>query len=292
LKRKPDPETRGIALALAAFALLFTVQLSVYFGTHILLMLGQAFETLSDVIVSLLLLLVIVWSKKPADEQHMFGHERAQNVAAVVAATILISLMSVEMYRQAITQLVHHSTPEIHNTTLAVVITAVGLIVIIAPAVILLRIEKKGAAAKAQFVGLVKDIGVCSVALVGIILVATGHRLADPISSIILATLIAAGAIYLLADNFHTLVGKAPDEAFMDKLKSIAMEVPGVLDVHGIKAEYVGRESVYVALHVNVASGTPIEEADRVAEVVRKEIKQHANCEYSEVHVDPEGLLT
>lgn len=285
-------EARAIAIALGAYTLLCIVQLIAYFSTHTLVLLGEAFETLCDVIISLLFLLVLFWSSRPADEGHMFGHERAQNVAAVVAATILFGLMSVEMFRQAITRLGHHGRPETHNPALGIAITVAGMVFVVIAALIMLRVEKPGAAARAQLVGLGKDICMYVVAIIGISLVAAGYLWADAVSSMVLAAFIAASGIYLLADNFHMLVGKAPDRAFILRLTKVVRAVPGVLHVHDIRAEYVGRENVYVALHINVKSGTPIEEADRIAEEVRRKIKAEMDAEYSEVHVDPAGLLT
>jgi len=87
-------ETRGIKIALIGYLLLVVLQLATYFFTNILVLLAQALEMVSDVLVSTFLLLSAFWSRKPADEFHMFGHGRAQNVAALVSATILISFKS------------------------------------------------------------------------------------------------------------------------------------------------------------------------------------------------------
>ena len=51
------------------------------------------------------LLLSFYWSRKPADEFHLFGHGRAQNVAAMISATILIFFMSLEAFREAVQKL-------------------------------------------------------------------------------------------------------------------------------------------------------------------------------------------
>jgi len=92
-------ETRGIKIALLGYLILVVLQLATYLLTNILVLLAQALEMLSDVLISTFLLLSAFWSRKPADEFHMFGHGRAQNVAALISATILISFMSLETFR-------------------------------------------------------------------------------------------------------------------------------------------------------------------------------------------------
>ncbi|MBS7651205.1 cation transporter [Candidatus Bathyarchaeota archaeon] len=93
-------ETRGIKIALIGYLLLVILQLTTYCFTNILILFAQALEMLSDVVVSTFLLLSVFWSRKPADEFHMFVHGRAQNVAALVSATILIFFMSLEAFRE------------------------------------------------------------------------------------------------------------------------------------------------------------------------------------------------
>lgn len=64
----------------------------------------------------------------------------------------------------------------------------------------------------------------------------------------------------------------------------------GVLGVHDLKAEYVGHDVVHVGFHIEVAKGTPIEEADRIAEEVRDKVHQIASGRYCVIHVDPQEL--
>ena len=46
-------------------------------------LLAESFHTLSDLFISGFLLIAILWSRKSADKEHMIGHGRAQNVAAL-----------------------------------------------------------------------------------------------------------------------------------------------------------------------------------------------------------------
>jgi len=70
--------TRGLELALASYSILVMLQLATYVFTNILVLLAQGLEMLSDVLISGFLLLSASWSRKAADEIHMFGHGRAQ----------------------------------------------------------------------------------------------------------------------------------------------------------------------------------------------------------------------
>jgi len=281
-------ETRGIKLALLGYLTLVALQLAAYYLTNILVLLAQALEMLSDVLISTFLLLSAYWSSKPADEFHMFGHGRAQNVAALVSATILISFMSLETFREAIPKF--FQAPEavkLQSTNLALIVILVGMFVIAIPTVDILRVKAKGASVKAQLIALLKDEVSYIAALIAVVLVAQGYLGADALASMFVAAVIAISGLYLFKDNVHYLLGRAPNRQFIEKVKSTAKSVKGVLGVHDLKAEYVGPNVVHTGFHIEVAKGTPIEEADRIAEEVKVKVSQETGCKHCVIHVDP-----
>lgn len=280
--------TRGIRIALLSYLVLVSLQLAAYVLTNIMVLLAQALEMLSDVLISLFLLLSVRWSRKPADQFHMFGYGRAQNVAALVSATILISFMSVETYREAIPKL--FQAPEgakMQDTSLALIVILVGMVVMALPIIDILRSKAGGASVKAQLISLLKDEISYVAALVAVILVSRGYYWADPLASTIVATIIALGGLYLFRDNVHYLLGRAPEPQFIKRVESAAKSVKGVLSVHDLKAEYVGPNIVHAGFHIEVAKGTPIEEADRIAEDVNMEVARETGCQHCMIHVEP-----
>jgi divalent metal cation (Fe/Co/Zn/Cd) transporter len=66
----------------------------------------------------------------------------------------------------------------------------------------------------------------------------------------------------------------------------IAWSVPGVLDVHDLKAEYIGSEMVRASMHIMVPGDMSVEEADRIAEEVQNRVQAVAGCDYCIVHLD------
>ena len=84
-------DLRGLRLSAILYAVTFVAKLGVYFATSVMALLAEAMHTLSDVIVVGFLLLAVRWSSDAPDEEHMFGHERGQSVAALVAARQTIS---------------------------------------------------------------------------------------------------------------------------------------------------------------------------------------------------------
>jgi len=286
-------ETRGIKIALIGYLILVVLQLATYFLTGIMVLLAQAFEMLSDVLISTFLLLSASWSRKPADEFHMFGHGRAQNVAALVSATILVSFMSIETFREAIPKFFQFSeASEFQNINLALIVILVGMFVVAIPIIDILRVKAKGASIKAQLIALLKDEFSYIAALIAVVLVAQGYYWADPLASTIVATFIAFSGVFLFKDNVHYLLGRAPSKQFMERLELTAKSVKGVLGVHDLKAEYIGPDIVHTGFHIEVAKGTLIEEAARIAHEVKEKVSRETGCQHCVIHVDPTNNST
>jgi cation diffusion facilitator family transporter len=281
-------ETHGIWLALVGYSLLVVLQLVAYLLTNILLLYAQALEMFSDVLVSIFLLFSIRWSRKPADEFHMFGHGRSQNVAGLVSAVIFVSFMALEVFREANPKFWEApQAGQFQNPSIAIAVIAASMIVLAIPVIDILRVKTKGASSRTQLVQLLKDEFSYVPAIIGVILVAQGYLLADAVTSTIIGIIIVLGGLYLFKDNLHYLVGKAPNREFLARLESTARSVDGVLSVHDLRAEYVGPNAVHAGLHVGVARGTPVEEADRIAHEVERRVSQDTSCQYCIIHVDP-----
>ena len=281
---------RGITIALAAYAFLFILQLGAYVLTDILILLAQSLEVLSDVFVSAFLLLSIWWSRKPADEFHMFGHGRAQNVAALVAASIMVLFMGVEIFREAIPKLFQvQEAAGAPDSGLGLTVLLVSMAVLAVPLVEIFRGKGGGASVRAQKVQLLKDEIAYLPAIAGVALAAGGYPVADAAASVIIGAVIVLSGVYLFKDNVHYLVGRSPGREFLGKVESAAKSVKGVLGVHDLKAEYVGPGAIHAGFHIEVARGTPIEEVDRIVREVDRRVSEGSNCEDCIIHVDPAG---
>ncbi len=280
-------ELRALKLALGLYVLVFALKLAVYFVTGVLALLAEALHSLSDIFVSGFLVVALIWSRKEADEVHMFGYGRAQNVAALVAATLFVSFTSFKLYEEAIPKLFRVEETAYHNLGLAVGVIVISMLIAAAPLIRLLRQGTRGAAAKAQFVELINDELGLVAALVGTLFIMGGRPIADPIAAIVVATIIAINGIRLFLENLSVLVGRSPGPAFLAKVETLARSVNGVLGIHELRAEYIGPDTVRAGMHIEVQRGLPIEEADRIADEVRDKVHQATGCRYCTIHMDP-----
>jgi cation diffusion facilitator family transporter len=275
-------------MALSGSAILFILQLTVYFSSNILILLAGAFDSFSDILLSAFLLISIQWSRKPADEIHMFGHGRIQNVASLVIATIFILFLPIETFQAAIPKLFQPAGGDLHNINLALIVTGLAIVIYAIPLWDILRTKIRGSVLKTQLYAIIEMEFAFIASFISIILVAKGVWIADPITSIFIGIIIALTGIKLFVENAQFLIGKAPPQEFFNRITAVAMSVKGVLRVHDLKADYVGPNMVYTGFHINIANGTPIEMADRIAEEVQARVQKETYCKFCIIHIDPE----
>jgi cation diffusion facilitator family transporter len=284
---EPD-DLRGLRLSLVVYLVVFALKLVVYFASGVMALLAEALHTFSDIVISGFLLIAAAWARKAADETHMFGHRRAENVAALVASTLFISFTSLRLYEEAIPRLFHHEEVAHRNLPLVVGVLGFSMLIAAAPLVVMLRHRGRGAAAKAQFLELINDELGLLAALVGTLFLMWGERLADPIAAIVVATIIALNAVGLLRENSSFLLGRSPERAVLARIQDTARAVDGVLDVHDLRAEYVGPDAISAQLHIVVRRGVPVEAAHAIAVTVQDRIRPLVYPGTCVIHVDPE----
>lgn len=280
-------DIRSLKIALGAYFLVFALKLIVYFMSGVMALLAESLHTLSDIFVTGFLLFAAYYSRRSADQEHMFGYGRAQNIAALVAATLFISFTSYKLYEESIPRLFASEEAVYQNLWLAIGVVVFSMVIAAVPLIQLYLQKTRGATAKAQFLESINDELGLVAALIGTLFVMWDKPIADSIASIVVATIIAYNGFKLFRENWSLLLGRSPGTEYLERIKATALSVPGVLGVHDLRAEYIGPDVVHAGIHIEVAKGTPIEEADRISAEVHKRI--HADMEegFCVIHVDP-----
>jgi cation diffusion facilitator family transporter len=271
-----------LQIAVGVYLGIFAMKVAAYLITGVMALFAEALHTLSDLFVSGFLLVAVHVAGRAPDREHRFGHGRAENVAALVAATLFVSFTSYQLYTEAVPALFTTEAAEYSNVWLAVAVLLISAVAAAVPLVALLRRRERGAAARAQTQELINDQLGLAAALVGTVLLAAGVPLADPIAAIVVATVIAYEAVKLFRANSSLLLGRSPDSGYLDRLRAAARSVPGVLDVTDVRAEYVGPEQIHAGIHLAVAPDTTVVEGERIIAEVRRrvhaDIAEAAHC--------------
>ncbi len=117
--------TEGI-VSIIVNTLLFGIKIWVGLAASSVAMTADAWHTLSDTLTSLVVILGFWISSRPKDEEHPFGHGRAEVIASVVIATLL-AVVGVSFFKNSVHELIVRQNANF--TTLSLVVFAVSAVI-------------------------------------------------------------------------------------------------------------------------------------------------------------------
>ena len=255
-------------------------------------LIADAIESTTDIASSL-----IVWgglkiSGLPPDEDHPYGHGKAEPLAAtVVALTLLAAAIGIAIQSIREIAVPHHAPAPF---------TLVVLLLVIATKEALFRFvfnvghtiqstavksdawhhRSDAITSAAAFVGI-------SVALIG----GSGYESADDWAALFAAGIIVANAFRILRPAVNEVMDAAPSPMIEGEVRQTAREVAGVIALEKGSVRKMGF-SYYVDLHVTVSGQITVREGHDIARNVKAAIMAaHPSVADVLIHIEPSDLL-
>src|SRR5437764_3926631 len=122
------PQRRTALISVVAAVVLIAIKLATGLATHSLALLSEALHSGTDLIAALLTFFAVGVAARPADEGHRYGHGKAEHLAALAEAAILV-LASVFVAVRAIERLAGSSHTHVDAAWYALVV--VGVVIVI-----------------------------------------------------------------------------------------------------------------------------------------------------------------
>jgi cation diffusion facilitator family transporter len=282
-----DPAAQRLVLAstVASVGLLAgLVAAFVLYGSR--LALAQAADSFSDIFTASALLISVRIAAQPADEEHPLGHQRAEPIAALVAA-VIAGVLAVEVLRDAIEALVNDVHPEMEGPLLGIFLLKMGIKAAVAVLCRLRHRRVPSPALAALHVDARNDVAVGLVSVVGFFAARYGWAGLDAWFAMPVALYVGWSGVDLARDNIRLLMGEAPPPARRAELVALAAEVPGVRAVHHLLARHHGLE-LDVLLHVEVDPELTVRQAHDIGNAVERRLLAEPDVCHAVAHVDAE----
>jgi cation diffusion facilitator family transporter len=252
-----------------------------YLGSD--LSLAQAADSLLDFGGALVLAYAVRVARTPGDAGHPFGHTRAEPLGALGIA-MLASLLGFEVGTSALGSLLRGSEARPGGILLGLFLAKVAF----KGVVFLLARGRSGPALEALAVDAKNDILVGLLAVAGYFLARAGWHAADAWLSLPVAAYIGYSGYHLARTNVDRLMGSAPSVERQADLRALAAAVSGVLEVHDLRAHYLGTE-ISLHVHIVVLESLTIREASEIGAAVRARLEAEPDVIHASVHIDPQA---
>ena len=195
-------------------------------------MISDAVHSASDVFSTIIVMIGVKISGKDSDNDHPYGHERLECVAAIILATVLAAT-GIGIGYGAVVKIMAGD----YNVEMPGILALVAAVVSIVVKELMFwytryyakQIDSSALMADAWHhrSDSLSSIG----ALIGIIGARLGFGIMEPLASVVICIFIEKAAYDIFMDAVNKMVDKSCDDETMEKIKACAMNIPGVENI-------------------------------------------------------------
>ena len=279
---------RGARLSITAYIVLSILKLIIGYIAASKALTADGINNSTDIFASLAVLIGLRISMKPVDDDHPYGHMRAETVASLISALIMLAV-GINVLINAIQSVIHFkpNAPDMLSAYTAIICSIAIYFVY--------RFNKK-TAKKINSTGLMaaakdnlSDAWVGIGTAVGIIASQFGLPWIDPLAAVIVAILIIKTGWDIFSDATHTLM----DGIDTEKLELISVKIKAVQGVNWI-SDIRARENgnlLLIDVSVYVNPTLTVVEGHDIADAIQRELQsEFEHCEVI-VHIEPDHKL-
>lgn len=237
-----------LRLVLAVTVVVLVVELAGAWLAGSLALLADAGHMATDAAAIVLALGASYVAARPAGPRSTFGWHRAEVLAALLNAVVLLAVCGFVGYA-GLTRLADPQPVE------AAPLVSFALVGLAANAFSLLVLQRSSGSLnmRAASTEVLADLlGSVLAVLAGVVIALTGFHRADPIASLLIAVLILPRAVLLLRDAATVLLEVAPSHLDLDEVRRHLGAIPGVVDVHDLHAWTITSGLSSLSAHVTV----------------------------------------
>ena len=253
-----------------------------------LALIADAWHTLSDSISSVIVLISAKISSKPADEDHPYGHGRAELIASMMIG-VLLAIVSVEFVHQSVDRFHDHESAE--YGTIAIIVTLISIILKELLARYSIHFGKKH-----QLPTLIADgqhhrsDALSSVVVMTGIIAGSRFWWMDSLLGILVAIMIGYTAYRIFIESADRLMGRRADEGLRTEVMEICDEVAKnnniELHPHHFHAHQYG-EHKELTFHVRMPKNWEIGFGHDILIQIESLLRDRLRIEAT-IHIDPD----
>jgi cation diffusion facilitator family transporter len=289
-------EKRLVALSSVFAAVLLTgMKLIVGLYTGSLGLLAEAAHSGLDLVAAIITYFAVRISDKPADDEHLYGHGKVENLSALIE-TLLLLVTCVWIVYEGVARLFFRHV-SIDASAWAFVVIVISIVVDISRSRALRKVARKhqSQALEADALHFSTDVWSSAVVLIGLILVRVGEHVggdsrplfdkADALAALLVAMLVVYVSVRLGRATIDALLDRAP-AGTKPAIEDAVRQIDGVLECRQLRLRESGNR-VFVDLVIGVRRGLSLESSHAIGNAVEERIKGLLPKADVVVHVDP-----
>lgn len=252
-------------------------------------MLGSLTDSLLDISASLMNFFVLSYALRPADDDHRFGHGKAEALAGLGQAAFIAGSASLLAFH-GVERIINPAN--IPHSLFGVWVSLFAIVCTLLVVAVQYQVVKRTSsiAIKADSLHYKGDILLNLAVLLAVLLNFFGVQYADPIFGIMVAMYLLYNSWDIAKESADHLMDKELPDEEKAEIALIASSHEDVYGVHDLRTRQGGKIK-FIQLHLELDDDMPLMRAHKVADEVVANIKQSFDCEMDIlIHQDPVSL--
>lgn len=251
-------------------------------------MLGSLADSSLDLVASLVTLLAVGVAAQPADDDHRFGHGKAEAISALLQTLLILGSAAGIAWRAA-ASLVAGAAPRAADIGIAV--SAVSIALTLALVVYQRRIVARtgslaiGTDRLHYESDLLLNLAVIAALLLDVRL---GLRGADSVFGLAIAAYLAWGAVRAARAAIDMLMDHEWPPEKRDRLVALVRDHPGVLGLHELRTRSSGPVD-FIQFHIALPPEMTVRAAHEIVDAVEARVAAAFPGAEILIHIDPDG---
>ena len=275
---------KGAYLSIAAYLLLSALKLMVgYIGGSEALK-ADGLNNTTDIIASIAVLIGLRISQRPPDDDHRYGHFRAETISSLIASFIMI-YVGIEVLKSAVTNFINPINENPDVLTIVVALFSAAVMYFVYRYNIRLANRIKSSAVKAAAYDNRSDALVSIGTAIGITAAIIGFPIIDTITACIIGIIIIKTAIDIFKDAVY-LLSDGFDSAFIQQVYDKVNPMPRVRDVVEIRGRQHG-SLLLIDIIVKVNPNLNVRTSHTITEEIEQAVRELESNVQTFVHIEP-----
>ena len=281
-----SPQRRTALVSVLAACALIALKLGTAIGTNSLGLLSEAAHSGTDLIAALLTFYAVGVAVRPADPGHAYGHGKAEHLAALAEAGILVTASLVIAWR-ALWRLTGLAHGQVNPKWYAFVVVGGVILVDASRALVSFRAARRlgSPALQANALHFASDLAGSTAVLLGLVAARAGHHWADSAAALFVAGLVLVAAGRLMRLNVDVLMDRVPPEAEAAALRAIAALEPAV-ELRRLRMRQAAGQQ-FADVVIGVSPGAAVGQGHAAADAVEAAVHRALPDSDVVVHVEP-----
>nr|WP_315202767.1 cation diffusion facilitator family transporter [uncultured Albidiferax sp.] len=249
-------------------------------------LIADGVHSLSDLVADFVVLLASHHSKKDADVDHPYGHQRFETAASLVLGLLLLAVGAGMLWSAATKLEAPEAIAQVHVLALWVAGGALVAKELLFRYMLAVAKRVKSSMLVANAWHARSDAASSLVVGIGIVGNLAGYPLLDPIAALIVGFMVSKMGWSFAWDALHDLMDRAVDEAEVEAIRQTLQTTPGVLGVHDLHTRKMG-DMVVADAHIEVDATLSVEAGHEIAVMARQRVLQRHRVLNLMTHIDP-----